>query len=236
MDKNIYWLKEIQYPGRGIVVGATRDAKYGVQVYWLMGRSGVSKNRRLIEEPKGIVKTILADPNKHDGDSSLLFYTALQKTKEYEIVSNGDQTETIINGIDAGKSFIESFGTRDVEPDAPHFTSRIAGILTLGQKKPKYELAIVKSYGRKNNLSSLQHFSYKQFVEGWGHCITTYNGNINPLPSFKGEPFLVRIPNEPEEVLNFYWNKLNEEFRIAIAVKFVDLITNEVKINIFNKF
>ena len=91
-------LKGNAYPGRGIVIGRTPDGKKAVTAYFIMGRSENSRNRIFVEQKDGI-RTQAFDPAKLE-DPSLIIYTPVRVLGNKTIVTNGDQTDTIYEGMD----------------------------------------------------------------------------------------------------------------------------------------
>lgn len=241
------WLARNRYPGRGLVVGCTADGAAGVHLYWIMGRSSGSRNRRLVRAPDGSVRVVVADPAEgvQRGDPSLLLYRALCAVPHGDgrvthVVGNGDQTDTIAAGLAGGESFSAAFARRDVEPDPPHYTARIAGALTVGSGAgggggADCELAIVKVAGGEPPRTSHQHFSYRGLRPGWGYCITTYEGDGDPLPPFAGEPFPLPVAAEPRQAVAELWDLLDRDNRVAAAAKFIDRAGGAVRIELINR-
>ncbi len=241
-DRN--WLANTSYPGRGLVVGCTADGATSVQLYWTMGRSRESRNRRLIREPDGAVRVAVADAaaGVAGGDESLLLYRALRPVPRSDgsvthVVGNGDQTDTIADGLTLGDTFAAAFARRDVEPDPPHYTARIAGVVTVGggPDDGSYELAIVKRGGGEPLRITCQHFRYRSPRPGWGHCITTYEGDGAPLPPFAGEPFLLPLAATPRLAVCELWELLDRNNRVSAAAKFIDRISGATRIEIINR-
>ena len=244
VGKDRSWLQRTGYPGRGLAVGRTADGAAGVQLYWTMGRSTGSRNRRLVHEPDGSVRVVVADAatGVQRGDPSLLLYRALCAVRHGDgrvthVVGNGDQTDTIAAGVSGGESFMAAFSRRDVEPDPPHYTARIAGALTVGGGGggPGCALAIVKTTGGDPPGTSHQHFSYHRIRPGWGYCITTYEGDGSPLPPFAGEPFPLPVADEPSRAVTELWELLDRDNRVAAAAKFIDLDGGAVRIELINR-
>lgn len=231
-EEGINFLKNSNYPGRGIIIGVNNKANKFFQIYWIMGRSENSRNR-ILKEENGIVKTEAFDKTKIS-DPSLIIYNAMRSIMNYHIVSNGDQTDTIYEFLKKGHSFESALETRTFEPDPPNFTPRISGIVDLSKKEYSYKLSIIKTI--KNNQEFLVrfYFNYQKPMPSFGHCITTYFTNGTPLPSFNGEPLIVPIYDTIEENLNFYWETLNNENLISLAVKEI-LPDNSFKVLIKNK-
>lgn len=205
------------YPGRGIVIGMTPDCGHMAQVYWIMGRSENSRNRIFVMENE-FLKTQAFDESKLT-DPSLVIYYAARNYDSVHIITNGDQTDTIFEM----KSFENALNNRTFEPDSPHFTPRISGIIDFDDDKHAYKLAILKSIGNNADYCTRQYFNYEKAIAGIGHCIHTYDCDGNPLKSFSGEPYQVPLFNSPEETADYYWNKLNEENKISLFVKFIDI-------------
>lgn len=233
-DQYINGLKENAYPGRGIVIGLTPDGTRLVQVYWIMGRSENSRNRVFIQEENGFVRTEAKDPAKLT-DPSLIIYYPVKHVNGAHIVTNGDQTHTIYEALQAGGSFESALATRTYEPDAPNFTPRISGLVDLKDDQFAYKLSILKS-GDNTEEQTLRHtYSYEKAIPGFGHCIHTYAGDGNPLPSFQGEPALVPLQNDVKQIADTYWNILNDENKISLLVKTIRLGSGEAELLIINK-
>ena len=220
------------YVGRGIVIGKTEDATKACSAYFIMGRSENSRNR-IFAEKNGEVFTEPFDPSKVV-DPSLIIYAAVRKYENSLIVTNGDQTDTIYEGLKNGKSFAESLATREFEPDAPNYTPRISGILNFANDDFTYEMSILKSADPFGSACSRYTFSYPA-IKGVGHFIHTYVCNSNPLPPFFGEPEIVRIPNSIDEFTDELWKKLNDKNKISLYVRYTDLKTGEFDDRILNK-
>ena len=226
-------LREISYPGRGIVIGRSRDGKKAVAAYFIMGRSENSRNRVFVEEGEGI-RTEAYDPSKLT-DPSLIIYAPVRVLGNQTIVTNGDQTDTIYEGIRQGKSFSASLESREFEPDAPNYTPRISGIITLEKGAFSYEMSILKSSSGNPEECLRYTFSYDAPQPGEGRFIHTYQGDGNPLPSFEGEPKRVEIPNSCEEFASLLWESLNEDNKVSLFVRSLDLETGTYETKIVNK-
>jgi hypothetical protein len=219
-QENLRRLLENEYPGRGIIVGRSADGSHVIQVYWLMGRSENSRNRLLVERGP-VVRTAAADPAKLE-DPSLVIYTAMREIPGHFLVSNGDHTDALAEGIQGGRTFEEVLADCRHEPDAPHWTPRIAGDVTLNGSKARFSLAILKADPFDSSRTLREIFHYEDCPPGIGWCVTTYRGNRNPLPSFTGEPYLMPLAEGPERLADTMWNHLNGENRVALAVKAID--------------
>ena len=231
---NIYdELKNNDYPGRGIVIGKSADGKKAVTAYFIMGRSVNSRNRVFVEDGCGI-RTQAFDPSKLS-DPHLIIYAPVRVLGNKTIVTNGDQTDTIYELMNQQLTFEQALRTREFEDDAPNYTPRISGIMKVENGVYSYAMSILKS--ANGNGASCQRFtfSYKAPVAGEGHFIHTYMGDGNPLPSFEGEPKLVEIPNDIEEFTQNLWANLNEDNKVSLFVRFIDIETGETESRIINK-
>ena len=179
------------YPGRGIVIGKTKDGKKAVTAYFIMGRSNNSRNRVFVEDGEGI-RTQAFDSSKLE-DSSLIIYAPVKVLGNKTIITNGDQTDTIYEGMDKQLTFEQSLRSRKFEPDAPNYTPRISGIMHIENNKYNYAMSILKSNNGNPNSCNRYTFAYENPIEGQGHFIHTYMHDGEVLPSFEGEPKLVEI-------------------------------------------
>ncbi|MEE3481815.1 MAG: IMP cyclohydrolase [Lachnospiraceae bacterium] len=221
------------YPGRGIVIGESADGKYAVTAYFIMGRSVNSRNRVFVKEGEGI-RTEAFDPTKLS-DPSLIIYAPVRVLGADTIVTNGDQTDTIYDGLSAGKCFMGSQKSRTFEPDAPNYTPRISGDLHVEEGKYSYKLSILKSADGRPECTERQLFAYDTPFAGEGHFIHTYQGDGNPLPSFQGEPTRVDIKGDIDEFTDLVWTNLNEENKVSLFVRFIDIATGKYETRIVNK-
>ena len=221
------------YPGRGIVIGKTKDGKKAVTAYFIMGRSNNSRNRVFVEEGEGI-RTQAFDPSKLE-DPSLIIYAPVRVLGNKIIVTNGDQTDTIYEGMDKQLTFEQSLRTREFEPDAPNYTPRISGIMHVENGKYNYAMSILKSNNGNPQACNRYTFAYENPVAGEGHFIHTYMHDGNPLPSFEGEPKLVSIQNDIDEFKDSLWESLNEENKVSLFVRFIDIETGKYETRIVNK-
>lgn len=221
------------YPGRGIVIGKTKDGKKAVTAYFIMGRSNNSRNRVFVEEGEGI-RTQAFDPSKLE-DASLIIYAPVRVLGNKIIVTNGDQTDTIYEGMDKQLTFEQSLRTREFEPDAPNYTPRISGIMHVENGKYNYAMSILKSNNGNPKACNRYTFAYENPVASEGHFIHTYMHDGNPLPSFEGEPKLVEINGDIDEFTNMVWTNLNEDNKVSLFVRFIDIETGEYETRIVNK-
>lgn len=226
-------LKENSYPGRGIILGKSEDGEHAVAAYFIMGRSENSRNRIFVEDGQGI-RTQAFDPSKLI-DPSLIIYSPVRVLGNKTIVTNGDQTDTIYDGMDKQMTFEQSLRTREFEPDAPNYTPRISGILHIESGQFNYAMSILKSSNGNPNGCNRYTFAYENPVAGEGHFIHTYMHDGNPLPSFEGEPKLISIPNKIEAFTGLLWNNLNQENKISLFVRYIHLETGKVETRIVNK-
>ena len=220
------------YVGRGIVIGKSLDGKKAAAAYFIMGRSANSRNR-VFTVKNGEVFTEPFDASKVE-DPSLIIYAALRKFENKLIITNGDQTDTIYDGIVTGKSFSESLESREFEPDAPNFTPRISGMLTFGENNFKYEMSILKSLDENGSDCARYTFSYPS-KSGLGHFIHTYVTDGNPIPTFQGEPERVTIPDSIDEFADEIWNYLDENNKISLYVRYTDLTDGSYEEKLINK-
>ena len=212
------------YPGRGIVIGKTPDGKHAVFAYFIMGRSENSRNRVFTCQPDGSVRTEAADPSKLK-DPSLIIYAPARIAQAPAVgfvVTNGDQTDTIVDGMAQGLSFSESLRCREFEPDGPNWTPRISGFLNFKNGDYTYSMSILKSADPEGTACNRFTYDYEPLC-GIGHFIHTYAGDGNPLPTFTGEPERVTIPNDIDELTNTIWDNLNEENKISLLVRYITL-------------
>lgn len=231
---NIYEdLKNNEYPGRGIVLGKSKNGKYAVAAYFIMGRSTNSRNRIFVEDGDGI-RTQAFDESKLE-DPSLIIYAPVRVLGNKTIVTNGDQTDTIYELMNQQLTFEQALRTREFEPDAPNYTPRISGIIKTGEKDFNYALSILKSADGDPSSCRRYTFSYKSPIAGQGHFIHTYMHDGNPLPSFSGEPKQVEIPDSIDEFADGLWEALNEDNKVSLFVRYIDIETKEVSNRIVNK-
>lgn len=226
-------LKGNAYPGRGIVIGKTKDGKKAAIAYFIMGRSENSRNRVFVEEGEGI-RTQAFDPSKLS-DPSLIIYAPVRVLGNKTIVTNGDQTDTVYELMDKQQTFEQALRTREFEPDAPNYTPRISGILQIENGSYNYAMSILKSNNGNPDACNRYTFAYSQPVAGEGHFIHTYMGDGSPLPSFEGEPKLVGIPDDMNAFGEMVWNSLNDDNKVSLFVRFIDIETGRYESKIYNK-
>lgn len=226
-------LKENAYPGRGIIIGKTPDGTKAVTAYFIMGRSENSRNRVFVEDGEGI-RTQAFDPSKLS-DPSLIIYAPVRVLGNKTIVTNGDQTDTIYELMDKQQTFEQSLRTREFEPDGPNYTPRISGIMHVENGEYNYAMSILKSNNGNPDACNRYTFAYNNPVSGEGHFIHTYKCDGNPLPSFEGEPKLVGIKNDMNEFANDLWTSLNEDNKVSLFVRYIDITTGKYDSTIINK-
>jgi len=226
-------LKKNPYPGRGIVIGKSQDGKKAVTAYFIMGRSVNSRNRIFVEDGEGI-RTQAFDEAKLT-DPSLIIYAPVRVLGNKTIVTNGDQTDTIYEGMDKQMTFEQSLRSREFEPDAPNYTPRISGIMHLGEGRFNYAMSILKSNNGNPESCSRFTFAYENPAAGEGHFIHTYKNDGNPLSSFEGEPKLVTISNDIEQFTNGLWTALNQDNKVSLFARYIDIETGACETKIVNK-
>ena len=226
-------LAENSYPGRGIVIGKSLDGTKAVTAYFIMGRSSNSRNRVFVTEGEGI-RTEAFDPSKLE-DPSLIIYAPVRVLGNKTIVTNGDQTDTIYDLMDKGLTFEQSLRTREFEPDAPNYTPRISGVLHFEDNAFNYEMSILKSNNGNPDQCNRYTFAYSNPIAGEAHFIHTYMGDGNPLPSYEGEPTLVEVPNDMEEFANTVWNNLDEDNKVSLFIRYINIADGTYETKIINK-
>ena len=236
---NIYNINDIgelingnPYVGRGIVIGKSENSEYAVSAYFIMGRSNNSRNRVFVKHGTDLF-TEPFDASKVE-DPSLIIYAAVRETKDGLIVTNGDQTDTVFEGLNKGLSFSDSLKSREFEPDAPNLTPRISGYITFGQGDFTYEMSILKSADPLGTACNRYTFSYPSLA-GLGHFIHTYVTDGNPIPTFQGEPERVAIPDSIDTFTENVWTNLNEDNKISLYVRYTNLKTGEITERLINK-
>ena len=236
---NIYEVKSISqqlegntYPGRGIIIGKSADGKCAVAAYFIMGRSSNSRNRIFVEKD-GAVFTEPYDAAKVE-DPSLIIYGAIRQYENNLIVTNGNHTDTVYNGLTAGISFDDALATREFEPDGPNWTPRISGMLTFREDDFAYKMSILKSGDAEGSFCNRFSFHYVPQA-GLGHFLHTYACDGNPIPTFQGEPARIFIPDDIDQFASEIWNALDENNKISLYVRYIDLATGEKLNRLINK-
>ena len=230
-------LKTNAYPGRGIVLGLAPSGKKALIAYFIMGRSANSRNRVFDPAPEiGGIRTLAADPAKLE-DPSLIIYNPVRTVGEnIHIVTNGDQTDTVYDFMAKGDSFEAALRTRTFEPDGPNWTPRISGVVELAEGACSYKLSILKSADGNGESCRRYFFEYPRPVAGEGHFLHTYRCDGSPIPSFEGEPERVALPEEAEELAAKMWESLNEDNKVSLFVRTIDLASGETEDVIINKY
>jgi len=226
-------LKRNAYPGRGIIIGRTPDGTKAVTAYFIMGRSENSRNRIFTEEGEGI-RTEAFDPSKLT-DPSLIIYAPVRVLGNKTIVTNGDQTDTIYELMDKQMTFEQALRTRTFEPDAPNYTPRISGIMHIENGKFNYAMSILKSNNGHPDSCHRYTFAYEAPAAGEAHFIHTYMGDGHPLPSFEGEPELVSVVDNIDAYTELLWTSLNEDNKVSLFVRYIDIKTGRYESRIVNK-
>lgn len=226
-------LKNNAYPGRGIVVGRSKNGRYAVTAYFIMGRSSNSRNRIFAVEGEGI-RTEAFDPSRLE-DPSLIIYAPVRVLGKNIIVTNGDQTDTVYEGLEKGLTFEQSLRSREFEPDAPNYTPRISGVLHVEDGKFDFSMSILKSNQGDSQCCNRYTYSYDCPAAGEGRFIHTYMHDGNPLPSFEGEPKLVEISDDQETFAQMMWESLNEENKVSLFVRYINIADGTYETRIFNK-
>ena len=226
-------LESNEYPGRGIVIGRSADGKHAVTAYFIMGRSSNSRNRVFVKEGEGI-RTQAFDPSKLE-DPSLIIYAPVRVLGCDTIVTNGDQTDTIYEGMENGMTFEQTLRCREFEPDGPNFTPRISGLMHVEGGAYDFSMSILKSNDGDPDCCNRYLFTYDNPKAGEGRFIHTYQHDGNPLPSFAGEPTKVDITGDIDTFTNMVWNALNVDNKVSLFVRFIDIATGKYETRIVNK-
>ncbi len=226
-------LRNNSYPGRGIILGKSADGTKAAAAYFIMGRSENSRNRIFVEDGAGI-RTQAFDPDKLS-DPSLIIYAPVRVLGNKTIVTNGDQTDTIYECMDRQMTFEQALRTREFEPDGPNYTPRISGIMHVEDGKYNYAMSILKSRNGNQDGCNRFTFAYENPAAGEGHFIHTYMHDGNPLPSFEGEPKLISIPDDIGGFTSLLWESLNEENKVSLFVRYIDIQSGNYETRIVNK-
>ena len=227
-------LSSNSYPGRGIIIGQSADGKNAMIAYFIMGRSENSRNR-IFERYEGGMRTKAFDESKLV-DPSLIIYNPFLERKNIDIITNGDQTDTVYNALANGQGFEDALRTREFEPDHPNYTPRISGInyYCFPRNVFTYKLSILKSSDGNPEVCNRYFYEYAP-MKGMGHFIHTYECDGDPIPSFYGEPEVVTLPNTAEELADIVWNSLNADNKVSLFVRVVPLDGTEPTEIIINK-
>ena len=221
------------YPGRGIVVGRSKDGKKAVTAYFIMGRSENSRNRIFVEEGEGI-RTEAFDETKLS-DPSLIIYSPVKVIGKNTIITNGDQTDTIYDYMTAGKCFNSALMSREFEPDAPNYTPRISALVDISDESLHFRMSILKSNDGNPDCCNRYFYDYSDIPAGEGRCIHTYKEDGTTLPSFEGEPLKVSLDGDIDEFTKNLWKNLNEDNKVSLFTRFIDIKTGEYQTRIVNK-
>ena len=234
MDKTCAYcyLKGNEYPGRGVWLGLSEDGKYAVSAYFIMGRSVNSRNRVFVEDGEGI-RTQAHDPALLS-DPSLIIYAPVRVLGDTTIVTNGDQTDTIYDGLADGLTFEQSLRSREFEPDAPNYTPRISGIMTIKDGKYSYAMSILKSNTDASGCDRYT-YTYENPVPGEGRLIHTYMGDGNPLPSYEGEPLKTEIAGDIDTFTEKLWESLNADNKVSLFVRYINIADGTYETRIINR-
>jgi len=220
------------YPGRGVAIGKTADGKKAVILYFIMGRSVNSRNR-VFELTDDGIRTRAFDPSKLS-DPSLIIYAPVRVYENDTVVTNGDQTDTVVDALKVGKTFEDALRTREFEPDAPNFTPRISGILNIEQGKLSYKLSVLKKSPYCDGCDRM-FYEYAVPADGVGHIIHTYMGDGNPIPSFCGEPVAFGVGNDLRSVADGVWSSLDDDNKVSLFARSIDLDSGKTETLIYNK-
>ncbi len=226
-------LKNNEYPGRGIVIGRSEDGKYAVTAYFIMGRSSNSRNRVFVTEGEGI-RTEAFDPSKLE-DPSLIIYAPVRVLGNDTIVTNGDQTDTVYDGLADGLTFEQSLRSREFEPDGPNYTPRISGLMHVENGAYDFAMSILKSNNGDPSCCNRYTYTYDNPAAGEGRFIHTYMHDGNPLPSFQGEPKVVKMEGDIDSFTEMVWDSLNQDNKVSLFVRYIDIETGKYETRIVNK-
>lgn len=221
-----------QYPGRGVAIGKTADGKKAVILYFIMGRSVNSRNR-VFELTDDGIRTRAFDPSKLS-DPSLIIYAPVRVYSNETVVTNGDQTDTVVDALKVGGTFEGALRTREFEPDAPNFTPRISGILKINGGKLSYKLSVLKKSPYCDGCDRM-FYEYALPADGVGHIIHTYMGDGNPIPSFCGEPVAFGVGNDLQSIADGVWSSLNDDNKVSLFARAIELETGKTETLIYNK-
>ncbi len=221
-----------QYPGRGVAIGKTADGKKAIILYFIMGRSVNSRNR-VFELTDDGIRTRAFDPSKLS-DPSLIIYAPVRAYGNQTVVTNGDQTDTVVDALKVGGTFEGALRTREFEPDAPNFTPRISGILKIENGDLSYKLSVLKKSPYCDGCDRM-FYEYALPADGVGHIIHTYMGDGNPIPSFCGEPVAFGVGNDLQSIADGVWSALNDDNKVSLFARTIELETGKTETLIYNK-
>ncbi|MCR5610388.1 MAG: IMP cyclohydrolase [Clostridiales bacterium] len=225
-------LRTQKYSGRGIILGTTPSGRIAI-AYFIMGRSASSRARRFVRDGRDLAIKYTAD--KDPEHAELIIYSPIRVLGNKIIVTNGDQTDTVYEALRLGGSFESALKTRCFEPDPPHFTARISGMVTTENGVPSYELSVLKAGDDEGKTCVRSFFMYEK-QEGVGHFIHTYMGGTDKLRTFEGEPWEVAIPDGIDEFTNAVWNGIDDDNKVALYVRLSDPATGEYEDRLINKY
>lgn len=227
-------LNSLAYHGRGIIIGKSVDGKKAITAYFIMGRSVNSRNRVFVAEGDAM-RTKAFDESKMT-DPHLIIYYPVRVLGNKTIVTNGDQTDTIYELMDKQMTFEQALRTREFEDDAPNYTPRISGIIHHENGEMNYAMSILKSADGDGSSCQRYTYAYSNPLAGRAKFIHTYKADGNPLPSFEGEPKTLELPDvDIDTMTDIIWNNLNEDNKVSLFVRYIDLESNEVETRIVNK-
>lgn len=242
-EENLLALFKNPYPGRGIIAGLDETGKYLVQVYWIMGRSVDSRNRIFVETQRNVISTVPADPSKITDPKlkELIIYDAMGNSNFLFVVSNGRQTNDALERQKSAPFCSNAIALQknlrnwQYEPDSPNYTPRITASFNSQGEDFSLAMAILK----KSPFSdACDRYFYELDVSspGLGYCITTYSGDGTPLPSFKGDPYLLPLTGTIKNVATRIWENLNPINRVSLAVRFINIESGRFSTEIINQY
>ncbi len=227
-------LNSLAYHGRGIIIGKSADAKKAITAYFIMGRSVNSRNRVFVAEGDAM-RTKAFDESKMV-DPHLIIYYPVRVLGNKTIVTNGDQTDTIYELMDKQLTFEQALRTREFEDDAPNYTPRISGIIRRENGDMNFAMSILKSADGDGSSCQRYTYAYSNPLAGKAKFIHTYKCDGNPLPSFEGEPKTLELPDvDIDTMTDIIWKNLNEDNKVSLFVRYIDLSSGETDTRIVNK-
>jgi len=227
-------IQQNSYPGRGLVVGRSSDGEAWLIVYWIMGRSAHSQNRRFVAEGT-VLRTVPVDPSQVR-DPSLIIYEGMLELPGIYLVSNGDQTRTIYEALCVGGTFDGALATREREPDPPNYTPRISAMLDARSNRASLSLSLLKASPVDPAYTDRYTYRPAPPPPGLGFGLTTYMGDGSPLPAFTGDPLLLPLEGTAQAILDTYWDALDANNRVALAVKRIPCSKDSSEILVCNRF